>query len=141
MTLHFAYGSNMWEAQMRQRCPQSEKIGRARLRGYRWIISTAGYANVVESKGHQVEGVLFELSPSDEKSLDRYEGVAAGAYRKNVLPVRQSGRTVKALVYIAPEIQEGVPRKEYIKRINAGLADAKLSRAYIEGQVRKFIPA
>ena len=37
--LNFAYGSNMWDAQMAKRCPQSKKIGVARLRGYRWIVS------------------------------------------------------------------------------------------------------
>ena len=80
MRHYFAYGSNMWDAQMRKRCPQSRKIGVARLLGYRWIISGAGYANVVESEKDEVEGVLFAISQADEDSLDRYEGVGSGAY-------------------------------------------------------------
>ena len=45
--LYFAYGSNMWQAQMRTRCPQSLLLGPATLHGYRWIINTRGYANIV----------------------------------------------------------------------------------------------
>jgi len=47
-TLYFAYGSNLSLAQMNLRCPTSSYIGLARLRGYRWIINTRGYANIVE---------------------------------------------------------------------------------------------
>lgn len=141
MKLYFGYGSNMWETQMRKRCPQSKKVGVARLRGYRWIISARGYANVVESQSDEVEGVLFELSPSDEDSLDRYEGVASGSYRKADLPVLHECREVVALVYLDPVTAEGTPKKEYIQRINSGLADAKLSEGYVTHHVRKFIPA
>lgn len=140
MKLHFGYGSNMWDAQMRKRCPQSKKVGVARLRSYRWIISTRGYANVVASTADEVEGVLFELSQSDEDSLDRYEGVASGSYRKVDLPVLHDGREVVALVYIDPVTAEGSPEEEYVKRINLGLKDAKLSEGYVTRYVRKFIP-
>jgi len=141
MKLYFGYGSNMGDAQMKQRCPQSEKIGVGRLSGYRWIISTRGYANVVESPEDEVEGVLFALSQSDENSMDEYEGVAIGSYRKADLPVWQGENKVVALVYLDPIAAEGTPTKEYIHRINYGLADAKLSEPYLARHVRKFIPA
>lgn len=141
MKLYFAYGSNMWDAQMAKRCPQSKKIGGARLRGYRWIISIRGYANVVESKEDEVEGVLFEISQSDEDSLDRYEGVSSGSYRKADLRVLHGEKEEVALVYFDPITAEGAPKKEYIQRINSGLADAKLSEGYVTRYVRKFIPA
>ncbi|KAF9632337.1 hypothetical protein BFW01_g3199 [Lasiodiplodia theobromae] len=53
-TLYFAYGSNLWLAQMRRRCPSSVYLGVARLRSngngshWRWVINERGYANVVE---------------------------------------------------------------------------------------------
>ena len=141
MRLYFAYGSNMWDAQMARRCPESRKIGIARLRGYRWIITARGYANVVESAGDEVEGVLFEISRSDEESLDRYEGVATGMYRKADLRVLHGGKEELALVYVDSITAEGPPKQEYIGRINSGLADAKLSEDYVARQVRKFIPA
>lgn len=138
--LYFAYGSNMWDAQMKQRCPQSRKLGIARLPGHRWIITTRGYANVVASQGDEVEGILFELTPSDEAALDRYEGVASGSYRKKTLPVHHHDRQVPALVYLDPITTEGPPKPEYIQRINSGLADANLSESYVIRHVRKFIP-
>jgi cation transport regulator ChaC len=141
MKSYFAYGSNMWDAQMMARCPDSRKLGHARLPGFRWIISTRGYANVVESPEDEVEGVLFEISESDERSLDRHEGVASGKYRKAELSVLHAGQAVNALVYVDPITTEGHARQEYITRINAALGDAGLSDAYIARQVRRFIPA
>jgi len=141
MKLHFAYGSNMWAAQIKKRCPQSKKVGIARLRGYRWIISARGYANVVESNDDQVEGVIFRISQSDEDSLDQYEGVSSGSYRKADLGVLHGEKEKIALVYLDPVTAEGTPTSEYIQRINSGLADAKLSEGYVTRYVRKFIPA
>jgi gamma-glutamylcyclotransferase len=141
MKLYFAYGSNMWDAQMAKRCPQSKKIGVARLRGYRWIVSVRGYANVVESKEDEVEGVLFEISQSDEDSLDRHEGISSGSYRKADHRVLHGEKEEAAFVYLDPVTAEGAPKKEYIQRINSGLADAKLSEGYVTRYVRKFIPA
>jgi len=141
MRLYFAYGSNMSNAQMHKRCPQSKKIGIARLMGYRWIISARGYANVVESPRDEVEGVLFELSTSDETALDGYEGVRSGSYRKEELPVLLGEKEIIALVYLDPVTTEGAPKAEYIQRINSGLADANLSESYVTDYVRKFIPA
>ena len=140
MKLYFAYGSNMWNKQMGMRCPESKKLGIARLSGYRWIITTRGYANVVESEHDDVEGVLFEISDSDEVSLDKYEGVASGSYDKAKLLVMMGNEKVEALVYLDPIVEEGAPKEEYIHRINSGLADAMLSDDYV-AQVRKFIPA
>ena len=131
----------MWNAQMARRCPQSRKIGLAVLPGYRWIITSRGYANVVASADELVEGVLFEISPSDEAALDRFEGVHTGMYGKVDLPVRCGEREQVALVYVDSITAEGPPKPEYIGRINAGLADANLSPAYVARYVRRFIPA
>lgn len=139
MRLYFAYGSNMWNEQINKRCPDSTKLGIARLAGYRWIISTRGYANVVESLNDEVEGVLFEISESDEQTLDAKEGVGSGGYQKGELTVVLGAKAMVALVYLDPVITEGAPIPEYIERINQGLADAQLSEAYVTRQVRKFI--
>jgi gamma-glutamylcyclotransferase len=141
MKLYFAYGSNMWKAQMAKRCPQSRKIGVARLIGYRWIITTRGYASVVLSPADTVEGVLYEISGSDEDALDGFEGVRSGLYVKQFLPVHRDGKQELALIYVDPITAEGAPQQEYIDRINAGLADANLNDGYVIRYMRKFIPA
>ena len=140
MKPYFAYGSNMWNDQMNRRCPQNKKIGIARLPGYRWIISNRGYANVVKSEEHTVEGVLFEISDTDEAALDGYEGVASGSYAKAEIQVLSGDKSLPALVYVDPVTTEGTPPAEYVQRINAALADAGLTAEYVDGQVRKFIP-
>ena len=139
MTRYFAYGSNMWNEQMLKRCPHSRKIGVAVLPGYRWIITSRGYASVVPSADDSVEGVLFELTTGDEEAMDRFEGVSVGHYRKQVLPVNLDGKSIDAMVYIDLITDEGEPKEEYIDRINAGLADAGLSDAYVARQVRRFV--
>ena len=126
---------------MEKRCPQSKKVGVARLLDYRWIISARGYANVVKSMNDYVEGVLFEISATDEVSLDKYEGVSSGSYQKVDLPVLHEEQEKVALVYVDPVTAEGSPKQEYIQRINSGLADAKLSDAYVTRYVRRYISA
>ena len=141
MRFYFAYGSNMWAAQMQDRCPQGTLIGPGILPGYRWIISARGYATVVLAKQAEVQGVVYELTPQDERSLDRYEGVASGQYRKEEVNVIQAGNNLICLVYIDPVTQEGRPRGEYITRINNGLRDADLPASYVEKYIRRFVPA
>lgn len=141
MKLHFAYGSNMWHEQMKRRCPNHRKIGNGVLRGYRWIISTRGYANIVKAKSDHVIGVIYEITESDERRLDRYEGVHNGAYQKEVMTVEVDGRSRECLVYVDPIEEEGIPKQEYIARINKGISDSKLSCEYINRYVRRFVPA
>lgn len=141
MKLCFAYGSNLGLEQMKKRCPGHEVVGKATLEDYRWIINKRGYANVVPAKGDVVEGVLSWLTEDDEIRLDMNEGVAKGSYRKEYLYVRYNGQLTVVLVYVDPIVEEGSPKPDYIGRINKGLEDAKLSDAYVEKYIRKFVPA
>ena len=140
MRPYFAYGSNMRNEQMKERCNDHRKVGRAILPGYRWLISKRGYATVVKSPEDEVEGVLFEISEADEASLDRHEGVCGGSYIKEEVEVTVGARRVVALIYVDPVTVEGSPKDEYVRRINSGLADAGLSEAYVSRHVRKFVP-
>ncbi|KAF2805706.1 uncharacterized protein BDZ99DRAFT_450398 [Mytilinidion resinicola] len=114
-TLYFGYGSNLWLHQMRLRCPTSRYLGVARLPGWRWLINSRGYANVVESStstststsssptvpaaassapsaqpqqhaDNEVYGLAYALLPADEARLDVNEGVPE-AYTKEYLEV------------------------------------------------------
>jgi gamma-glutamylcyclotransferase (GGCT)/AIG2-like uncharacterized protein YtfP len=126
---------------MKDRCPDHRVIGNGVLKGYRWIISTRGYANIVKSKTDEVHGVIYEISESDERSLDCWEGVQSGAYQKEMMPVEFEGQSRECLVYVDPVEEEGKPKQEYIERINKGISDSKLPQEYIDRYVRKFIHA
>ena len=77
---YFAYGSNLDLVQMKIRCPSSELISKGSLPDYRLTFNRyssgwgGGVADVIQGKGSEVWGLVFELSNSDLKRLDSYEG-------------------------------------------------------------------
>ncbi len=124
---------------MEDRCPDHRVIAQGILKGYRWIITTKGYANIVKSEKDEVYGIVYEISDSDERSLDNWEIKKAG-YHKEMVTVECEGQPLECLVYVDSVLEIGPPRQEYIKRINKGLSDANLPQVYIERYIRKFIP-
>lgn len=135
---------------MARRCPENKLIGLAILRGWKWLINSRRYANVVESPEDLVYGLVYELSPSDEASLDRWENVPL-AYTKEMMEIELqpavSGEEslVQGLVYVdRKRVDEGEPWEEYVYRINMGIRDAAargLPKWYIDKYIRKYIPA
>ena len=118
--LYFAYGSNMDVDQMAMRCPDAVFVGSAALQDYKFELDSSGVATVVEMPGSTVRGVLWLISESDERSLDGYEGVWYGCYRKAVLPVIDNrGVSLPALVYISNRhVHDGVTyRSGYMDNI------------------------
>lgn len=115
--LYFAYGSNMDEAQMAQRCKGAILIGKARLEKHKFIINTRGVASIIADEDSFVEGVVWSLTEQHEKELDRYEGVAKNYYYKQEIPVRIEDIEAHALVYIAADQTPGQPRPGYLEKI------------------------
>ncbi|KAK6501484.1 hypothetical protein TWF481_009322 [Arthrobotrys musiformis] len=135
---YFAYGSNLWLDQMSRRCPSSVFTSVARLPNYRWIISERGYANIVRSPGDEVWGMLYDLPPADEASLDRYEGVPV-AYVKEMMTVELvDGGSAEVLVYIDyNHVLDGVVLEEYVGRMSSGIKDA-IRKGVPVGYIRKY---
>jgi gamma-glutamylcyclotransferase (GGCT)/AIG2-like uncharacterized protein YtfP len=131
----------MWRHQMKQRCPEHHLVGQGVLRGYRWIISSRGYANVIRSPSDHVYGLVYEISESDEETLDDKEGVNTGSYSKETLVVELNGSPTTCLVYVDPTKDEGKSKAEYVSRINKGILDAGLPVQYVEDYIRKHVPA
>ncbi|EMD85349.1 hypothetical protein COCC4DRAFT_206505 [Bipolaris maydis ATCC 48331] len=160
-TIYFGYGSNLWLHQMTTRCPSSTYVGIARLAKYKWMINERGYANIVESStpSDHVYGLVFKLTPDDERQLDKNEGVPV-AYTKEYLgctfwpsasPAEKinvgdapSETDKRVLVYIDRErVVPGVPRDEYVYRMNRGIEDAVkcgVPEEYVKRVMRQFIP-
>lgn len=110
---------------MAARCPDSPYSTIAKLSNYKWIISARGYANIVQSPGDEVWGMIYKLPPSDEASLDRYEGVP-NSYVKEMIPVELAGGAQEdVLVYIDHlRTEDGTVKTEYIGRMTNGVKDA-----------------
>jgi len=113
--LYFDYGSNLWLDQMTRRCPKSKFIGLGRLRGWKWFINNRRYANVVRSPKDLVYGLVYEISTSDEVSLDRSEDVPRDYTKETMeieLQLAGNGEksVVRCLVYIDERrVEEGEP--------------------------------
>jgi len=135
---------------MARRCPESKFVGLGVLRGWKWFINNRRYANIVLSPEDLVYGLVYKISPGDEASLDRSEGVPR-AYTKESMEIElrlaDNGKEVVAqcLVYIDKRrVEQGEPWEEYVHRMNMGINDAAakgLPEWYIEKYMRGSIPA
>ena len=121
---YIAYGSNLNVPQMRIRCPGATILGTANLKDWELLFRgsrTGSYLTIVEKDGGRVPVVIWEVTPDDEKALDRYEGFPRFYYKKN-LRIQYKGirtgrrRMVDAFVYIMHEDRPiGIPSDGYIK--------------------------
>ena len=101
--LYFAYGSNMNLEQMAFRCPDARVLGNVRLEGYRLAFRMngghRGVATVLPEEGCHVDGVLWEISPRDEKHLDFYEGFPHLYSKEPVNVTDKDGNTFTVMAY------------------------------------------
>ena len=120
---YLAYGSNLSVYQMAQRCPDAIYIGTAEIPDYRLLFKgsqTGSYLTIEKKKGRMVPVLVWEISPLDEKYLDRYEGCPAFYYKKemrvSVTPFIPKAEPVEldAIVYIMHEERQlGCPSEHY----------------------------
>ena len=132
MALYFAYGSNMDSAQMRSRVPDARPLGRVRLAGYRFRCNKIGRdgsakANVEVAVGHEVWGVLFELSDEGLVALDRYEG---GYRRAEATVWREEAPVAGVHVYVSTRTSAELwPTRAYRERMIRGALEHELPEA------------
>ncbi|TMK53722.1 MAG: gamma-glutamylcyclotransferase [Actinobacteria bacterium] len=138
MTHYFAYGSNMDPKQMASRCPGAMAVGRARLADYELVFVWdspgwgGGVATVVPSSGREVWGVLWDLTDEHVEGLDRYEGVAIGAYVREHLDVEAEAGLVNALIYLATDTRRKQPSGRYVDALIRGAQAFSLPESYVE---------
>lgn len=94
--LYFGYGSNMDEEQMKRRCPGSKYIGIGVLHKYKLVERL--YADIERDDSDTVYGALYEMTASDLKSLDKYEGYPV-RYTRYETEIETDGKEVTAIVY------------------------------------------
>lgn len=118
--LYIAYGSNMDEGQMAFRCPSAKIRGMSEVEGYRLIFKgskTGAYATIEKAKGHKVPVVIWEIEPTDEHNLDRYEGFPT-FYYKQWLEIDLNGERVQGMVYMMDQDRRiGQPSYDYYKTL------------------------
>jgi gamma-glutamylcyclotransferase (GGCT)/AIG2-like uncharacterized protein YtfP len=143
---YFAYASNMSRTQVEQRAgaPGEEKV--ARLDNYELNFDKVtrggtGSANLVPAEGRTVWGVLYRLSETQLRTLDRFEGVPEHYRRSEVNVIDAEGSKVGAQVYLARKVRKGLkPDRHYLARIIQGAEAHGLPADYI-AQLKKITPA
>jgi gamma-glutamylcyclotransferase (GGCT)/AIG2-like uncharacterized protein YtfP len=120
VALYAAYGSNMDSAQMAERCPHSPQQRTGWLEGWRLTFGGAelgwegALATVVEDDAARVFVVLYDVSESDQKALDRWDGVTLGYYRKFTVRVQTLDGDTAAWLYVLNGYEGGLPSARYI---------------------------
>jgi hypothetical protein len=72
---------------MNKPCPDHLYFGNGILKGFSWVISLHGYANIIKSEGDEVHGVIHKISEADELNLDKYESILNLSHQKEMMNV------------------------------------------------------
>lgn len=146
--LYFAYGSNMDWDQMRNRCPSTTVVGKARLPGYALAFTRksqnrrCGVADVVPDASAEVWGVVFRVDELDVGVLDKNEGyrperdASKNAYERSGMMVFVDGDDNSPLSVetytVCRKVNGCVPNKEYRELLVKGAQRWDLPTKYIE---------
>ena len=136
--LYFAYGSNLNHHRMSIRCKDSRYIKSAFLEGYKLsfcgVSKDYGVANVVKKKDSKVPGGIWEISESDEKKLDIYEGYPT-LYTKDFFNLNSE----KVMFYIMKRRYSfKLPRRSYVDTIRQGYVNCNLDTEYLKRRLSHY---
>lgn len=115
--LYAAYGSNLSQDQMRQRCPGASPAGQFLLPGWRLVLHR--FARIAPDPLAQCPIGLWHITPRHLAALDRAEGHPV-IYRREMLAVPSGGT---AWIYHERVFRPGPPAAAYVARLRAGYAD------------------
>ncbi len=120
MSVYAAYASNLDPALMALRCPHSPLRGTGWLVGWRLTFGgedrslQGALATVVEDPLEQVFVALYDLTPSDERVLDSWEGEELELYRKVHVRVHTLEGEAVAWTYVLDGYEGGLPFARYL---------------------------
>ena len=127
---YFAYGSNLNQKQMKERCPDSKPLFTAVLPNYKLVFTgwsrqwRGGVASIKSFRGDRVRGAIYEVTEACLQRLDRFE---AGYSRLKVTVFGEDDEPVEAITYIKTgQLEDAAPSKEYLAVIQQGLRDWRL---------------
>ena len=111
--LYFAYGSNINLNQMAYRCPDAKVVESVVLEGYELLFrgngGGCGVATIAPKEGCQVHGLLWTITPRDERALDFYEGYPRLYEQESVTVKLQSGAEITVMAYVMTREKERLP--------------------------------
>lgn len=135
---YFAYGSNLSERQMLQRCPHAIVVGKARVKNYQLEITgyskrwRGGAATLVRRNDREVWGVVYLLDQDCLLRLNGFEGVKYRRYDTTYLTCHFSnGRKRRVLTYFREPRRLSHPSSIYRALIINGAKHFELPPSYI----------
>ena len=123
----------------------AEFIGVAVLQNYSFEFRK--YANVVETGGSDVEGVLWQLPPNMIRELDQVEGYPSLYGRKTVPVYTENGERYEAWVYymtpatVKSTEADRMPSNQYVRTILNGYRHAGISAQQVSDAYHEIIPS
>lgn len=133
--IYFAFGSNMRTEKIRLQVQSATSLGIARILDKRFVcnkesLDGSAKANLVNSKGSIVWGVLFEIDSEELKKLDKAEG---GYKRVLITTLDSQNNHIKAFTYISDKtVKNNLPYDWYKNLIIEGAYEHRLPKDYIE---------
>lgn len=130
---YFAYGSNLNQRQMLERCPDSKPKFIATLPNYKLVFVgwsrqwRGGVISIKPLRGERVRGAIYEVSEQCVQRLDKSEGHPTDYARQKVIVFNEDSEPIEAITYIkAGQFEETQPSKEYLTVIQQGYRDWRL---------------
>ncbi len=127
---YFAYGSNLNQKQMKERCPDSKPLFTAVLPNYKLVFVDwsrqwrGGVASIKLFRGERVRGAIYEVTEACLQRLDRYE---SGYNRLKITVIGEDDEPIEAVTYVKTgRLEDATPSKEYLAIIQQGLRDWRL---------------
>jgi gamma-glutamylcyclotransferase (GGCT)/AIG2-like uncharacterized protein YtfP len=127
---YFAYGANLNQKQMKERCPDSKPLFTAVLPNYKLVFVgwsrqwRGGVASIKSFRDERVRGAIYEVTEACLQRLDRYE---SGYNRLKVTVVGEDDEPIETITYVKTgRLEDAAPSKEYLAIIQQGLRDWRL---------------
>lgn len=135
---YFAYGTNLNLDQMKVRCPNIKIIKMVLLKDFTLYFTSRSIPSIKYEDNAETWGVLFDIDKSCENSLDKYEGFPTLYLKKNIEVIDKDGGKFDCFAYVANEVQEGKPGRQYLEKLLAGAVQNNLPEDYIEQIKEKY---
>jgi gamma-glutamylcyclotransferase len=131
---HFAYGSNMCACWLKRDIDSAVFLYRAELKGWRLVFNKksedgSAKANIEESPGDSVLGVVYEIDESERGLLDGKEGKYEPL---TVSATLEGGSSEDAVTYKSDHKTGEPPYEWYLKLIIGGAKEHGLRKEYIK---------
>ena len=145
MRLYAAFGSNLNVSQMAYRCPTAKVYAAGWLEDYQLVFQgTPGnaYANIVPQEGSRVPVLVWQLQPSDEKALDRYEGYPRFYTKADLEVTLEDGTLLSAMAYVMTDLrtERSRPSASYLQSIVQGYQSAGFDTDIVAGALKRSCP-